>query len=145
MLKFFKNIFGADSNSKQNGPNEVSEMQLKTIRELNVSAAIAAHENWKIRLDTYLAGKSSEDLRPEVICFDNRCDLGKWLHGSAREQLGKYASFQQLVAEHKNFHYHASNVVSLNQSGKKEEAQKLLTNGFQQSSERVIRLLGDIA
>ncbi|WP_375791700.1 CZB domain-containing protein [Glaciimonas immobilis] len=106
---------------------------------------MAAHENWKIRLSTFLAGKSSEYLRPEIICFDNRCDLGKWLHGSAQEQLGKYSSFQQLVAEHKSFHYHASNVVSLTQSGKKEEAQKLLLNGFQQSSERVIKLLNELS
>lgn len=144
MLKFFKNIFGSNDDSKQNASNEVSQMQLKTIRELNVASAIAAHENWKIRLDTYLAGKSTEDLRPEVICFDNRCDLGKWLHGEAREQLGKYTSFQQLVMEHKNFHYHASNVVSLTQLGKIEDAQRLLSTRFQQSSEQVVKLLREI-
>jgi hypothetical protein len=92
-------------------------------------------------LEAYLLGKSKEDLRPEVICFDNRCDLGKWLHGPAREQLGKYTSFQQLVAEHKKFHYHASNVVSLSQAGKAEEAEKLLANGYRVCSERVIKLL----
>lgn len=145
MLKFFKNIFGSDASLKHVAPTTVSEIELKTIRELNVGAAISAHENWKVRLVTFLAGKSTEDLRPEIICFDNRCDLGKWLHGSAKEQLGKYTSFQQLVAEHKSFHYHASNVVSLTQAGKVDEAEKLLANGFKMSSERVIKFLRDLS
>ncbi|PUA19723.1 CZB domain-containing protein [Glaciimonas sp. PCH181] len=145
MLKFFRNIFGSDANSKHVAPPTISEIELKTIRELNVDAAISAHENWKVRLGTFLAGKSTEDLRPEIICFDNRCDLGKWLHGSAKEQLGKYTSFQQLVAEHKSFHYHASNVVSLTQAGKIEDAEKLLDSSFKMSSERVIKFLRDLS
>jgi hypothetical protein len=145
MLNFFKNIFGSDSDSKHNAPTTVSEIELKAIRALDVGSAIAAHENWKGRLAAYLSGKSTEELHPEVICFDDRCDLGKWLHGSAREQLGKYTSFQQLVAEHKDFHYHASNVVSLKQAGKTEEAEKLFANGYKMCSERVIKLLRSLA
>ncbi|MGS0742714.1 CZB domain-containing protein [Glaciimonas sp. GG7] len=144
MLNFFKNIFGSDTSTKPAVPIEVSEVDINTVRELNIGAAISAHENWKIRLTAFLAGKSTEDLRPEVICFDNRCDLGKWLHGAAKEQLGKYTAFQQLVAEHKSFHYHASNVVSLTQAGKIEEAEKLLDNGFRLSSERVVKFLRDL-
>lgn len=145
MLKLFKNIFGSNANSKHIAPAMVSENELKIIRELNVGAAISAHEHWKIRLGTFLTGKSTEDLRPEVICFDSRCDLGKWLHGPAKEQLGKYTSLQQLVAEHKSFQYQASNVVSLTQAGKVGDAEKLLLNGFKLSSERVIKFLRDLA
>lgn len=141
MLSFFKNIFQSGPVSTNSAPTTPTEADLKVLRELDINSAIVAHENWKIRLSAYLAGKSAEDLRPKVICFDDRCDLGKWLHGPARQQLGKYTSFHQLVAEHKNFHYHASNVVSLTQSGKIEEAGKMLAGVFKETSERVVKLL----
>jgi len=70
------------------------------LAEIDVDAAIAAHENWKLRLQNYLDQKSSEDLKPEVVCLDDRCDLGKWLHGPGKQRLGRYPAFSVLVARH---------------------------------------------
>ena len=46
------------------------------LSEIDIDTAIAAHENWKLRLQNVLDGKSAEDLRPELVCRDDRCDLG---------------------------------------------------------------------
>lgn len=47
---------------------------------LDIDVAIAAHENWKTRLGAFITGTSTESFRPEVICCDDQCDLGKWIY-----------------------------------------------------------------
>jgi hypothetical protein len=111
---------------------------------LNLGAAISAHENWKIRLDSYLSGKSTEDLRSEVICFDDRCDLGKWIHSTGKERLGKYPGFTALLADHKQFHYAASNVVALAKAGKLVEADQMLKGPYARASLGVINALTEM-
>lgn len=111
---------------------------------LDIDAAILAHENWKVRLDAYLAGRSTEDLRPEVICFDNRCDLGRWIHGPGAQRLGSYPGFAALTEHHRMFHYAASNVVSLAQAGKSAEAGRMLTGLYAQKSSAVLGALREL-
>ena len=90
-------------------------------------------------MHAYLDGKTSETFEPDVICFDNRCDLGQWIHGPGQERLGKYPGFTALVDNHKMFHYAASNVVALAQAGKTDEAHKMLEVQFAQHSAEVVR------
>lgn len=111
---------------------------------LDLQAAIAAHRNWKTRLDAYLAGHSDEDLRAEQICFDDRCALGKWIHGPAKAALGHLAGYQRLVADHRMFHYAASNVVALAQAGKAGEALAILEGPYDAASRKVVAALGEI-
>ena len=140
MLKFLRFGRSPDSVLTTMTAGTAAEIEAE-VHRLDVDAAIAAEESWKVRLDAYLAGKSTEDFRPEVICFDDRCELGKWLYGPGRARLGKYTSFKLLVAEHKNFHYHAANVVSFVESGRLDKAVTLLTTDFERSSARVVELL----
>jgi hypothetical protein len=85
----------------------------QALAALDIDVAIRAHQNWKDRLTLYLEGKSSEDLRPELICHDNRCDLGKWIYSDGEKQLGQYTIFSELRAVHKMFHRQASSVIAL--------------------------------
>lgn len=139
MLSLFKSFFGG------NKPKFVDSNVLRNATEgLDIRAAIAAHENWKLRLETYLAGRSTEDLRPEVICFDDRCDLGKWIHSKGRERLGAFPGFSALTEHHRMFHYVASNVVSLAQVGKKAEAERMLRGVYAENSAAVVRSLHEL-
>lgn len=135
MFKALKRLFisGDSSDSSSNAALPVET--------LNISNAIAAHENWKIRLEAYLEGNSSEDMRPELICFDDRCDLGKWLHGTGSEYFGKFRSFRMLVSDHRDFHYAASNVVALSKAGKVEQARAILSGPFAEHSKKVVSAL----
>lgn len=116
----------------------------KALIALDIDVAIGAHQNWKTRLDAYLEGRSSEDLRPEHICADDRCDLGKWIHSSGAEQLGRFPVFSELRAVHRMFHHQASSVVALHQSGKADEARRLLDGDYSKTSNRIIRRLQDL-
>lgn len=115
------------------------------LAQLDIQAAQMAHENWKVRLQAYLDGKSTEKFSPEVICFDDRCDLGKWIHGEAQQRMGKYPGFTALVGHHKMFHYAASNVVSQFQSGHADAARKTLDGVFSHHSHAVTESLDLLA
>lgn len=131
-----KGFFGWGSTGKN--AKEDAERIAQASANLDIDAAIAGHENWKHRLTAYLEGVSSEKFVAEEICFDDRCDLGKWLHGTGHAKLGQFAGFTALVQHHKMFHYAASNVVALSQAGKPDEAEKILAGQFSKHSKDVV-------
>lgn len=141
MLGFIKNFFGGASaaNDSQLAGNVASAAQ-----SLDIDMAIAAHENWKLRLQAFLDGSSTEQFSPEVICFDDRCDLGKWIHGEGKARLGTFPGFTALMGHHKMFHYAASNVVALSNAGKEEDARKMLQGQFSKFSGEVVQDLSDL-
>ncbi|QTD46919.1 CZB domain-containing protein [Ottowia testudinis] len=150
-MGFFSRLFGLDgSDAAPSTRGPASEMGLDAkaaaavLNDIDIDTAIAAHENWKLRLQNVLDGKSNEDLKPEVVCMDDRCDLGKWLHGAGRERLGRYPAFTMLVARHKYFHVQASTVVAQAQSGDEESARQTLNGSYRQASNQVILLLKEL-
>lgn len=110
----------------------------RTLVEFDIDTAIAAHQNWKFRLLAYLNNESSEDMAPEVICFDDRCDLGRWIHGSGKAHLGQFPGFTALMGHHKMFHYAASNVVALSKAGRDVQSQKMMAEQFTAYSKAVV-------
>jgi hypothetical protein len=153
-MGFFSRLFNWNDSAppSQTGPATGSSSELgldaKTaaavLAEIDIDTAIAAHENWKARLQAQLNGTSTEALDPAVVCLDDRCDLGKWLHGPGRERLGKYPAFSVLVARHKYFHVQASTVVAQTLSGDTEAAQHTLNTGFRHASNQVVLLLKEL-
>jgi methyl-accepting chemotaxis protein len=57
---------------------------------------------------------------------DNCCDLGKFLHGAGKAQLGALPSYALCVAKHAEFHREAGRVAQVINDGKYAEADKLL-------------------
>jgi hypothetical protein len=142
MFAIFKSFFGPASNDSR-----LDTEIMGAIESLDIQAAMAAHENWKLRLMAYLDGTSKEDFVAEVICFDDRCDLGQWIHSTGKASLGKYPGFTALMGHHKMFHYAASNVVALTKSGKVQDARKMLDGQFVSFSKSVnndLKMLGNV-
>jgi len=157
-MGFFSQLFGIDkpddamqqNSSRLPGDSGVDDMSIDAatasavLADIDIDTAIAAHENWKLRLRNYLDKKSAEDLKPEVVCLDDRCDLGKWLHGSGRQRLGRYPAFSVLIARHKFFHLQASTVVALAQAGDREKANQTLDTIYRHASNQVVLLLKEL-
>jgi hypothetical protein len=154
-MGFFSRIFKMDASPESPTLLPVDsagqdELQLDSasaeaiLAELDIDTAIAAHENWKLRLQNYLDGKSTEDLKPEVVCLDDRCDLGKWLHGPGKMRLGAYPAFSILIARHKYFHVQASSVVALAQAGENDKARQTLGTSYRHGSNQVVLLLKEL-
>ena len=109
-----RDFFGIGTHSRK----ELTEKVAHAATGLDFEMAIAAHENWMLRLQAFLEGTSTEVFASEQICFDDRCDLGKWIYSTGRAKLGSFPGFTALQGHHKMFHYAASNVVALAQAAK---------------------------
>lgn len=152
-MGFFSRFFGTETpkkTSQSKSADSVSELRLDAksaaavLAELDIDTAISAHENWKLRLQNYLAGQSTEMLQPEVVCLDDRCDLGKWLHGPGHQRLGAYPAFSVLVARHKYFHVQASSVVALVQASEKDKAAQMMDSSYRHASNQVVLMLKEL-
>lgn len=138
---FFDRLF---STGKTGAKEDELQERLQQIRKVDIDVALAAHKNWRIRLQSILDGSERDPPRPEHISCDKSCDLGRWIHGVGGEAFGDFAAFAELRATHQMFHYSASNVLMLAQSNKQAEARKLLEDEFDKLSRRVELSLTDL-
>lgn len=108
---------------------------------MNFDEAITAHSQWKIRLQGLVAGTNRETLDPEVVGVDNRCALGQWIHGEAK-QYSALPEYADLVKEHAAFHRSAAEVLKVVAAGQGEQARALIDTGsFHQASIRTINAI----
>lgn len=112
--------------------------------EFDIDAAIASHEEWKLRLEKLLAGQSEENLDSEQVRQYEHCPLGQWLQGEGRDRLGHYPAFEMLVQRHAYFHGQAASVVALSQAGEHEKAHQVFKGGYRHASNQVTLLLKEL-
>jgi len=108
---------------------------------LDVLGAVAAHQAWTGRLKNHLEGRGKERLDAAVICRDNLCVLGKWIHGPGQQAAGHLPEFPELRGQHATFHRLAGEIVTAQGQGQGERAKGLLNGEFQATSRTVISLL----
>lgn len=112
--------------------------------EINIMDAINAHIRWKIRLENYLNGTSEEKLDANIICRDDQCVLGKWIHGTALKHFRDDEGLTALRDHHAEFHVIAGEVVSKMQANDKDAAEKLLKGEYMNASRIVVRDLTEL-
>lgn len=121
-----------------------SEKKARIREEIDLPQAVQAHINWKLRLQNYLEGRSGEQLDAAVICRDNQCELGKWIHGAAMDHFHGLEPFHQLIADHAQFHYVAANVVQNVQSKDFITARRILDEEYPHISRKVVLSLTEL-
>lgn len=112
--------------------------------EVNLSEAVEAHVNWKLRLQAYLEGKSEEKLDPMIICRDDQCKLGKWIHGTAVNHFHGVEPFHQLRSDHAQFHYLAASVVLKVHANEHADAEAILKGDYQRISHKIVMALTEL-
>lgn len=132
-MGFFSSLLGFD---------EAKAVKIK--EEINILDAINAHILWKIRLEKYLQGTSEEKLDPKIICLDNQCKLGKWIHGTATDHFQDDESLVYLRDEHAKFHLYASSVVTKVQENNHAAARELFEGDYKYTSRKVIFALTEL-
>ncbi len=113
-------------------------------KEISIMEAIDAHIKWKIRLQNYLNGTSDEQLDPMIICRDDQCALGKWIHGAALKHFHDREEFQTLRADHAQFHFIAGNIVKKAQEDDRAAADAMMQNEYAQTSHKVVHALTEL-
>lgn len=94
---------------------------------MDLDQAVTAHTQWKLKLRTAISRK--EQLDVAVVCRDDQCPLGKWLHGEGRLQYGARGTFTRLTDSHRKFHAEVGNVAREVNGGRFAQAEKLLEAG----------------
>jgi hypothetical protein len=141
MLDWFKGIMRGDS-AVESTPVAAGDDTGMELAGLNFKTAVDAHMKWKVRLESYIAGTSTEQLKVDVVCRDDQCPLGKWIYDKGGEKFGFSETFFDMKAHHAHFHRCAGDVLAATQSGDAAAALKLLHSGdYVKASERVKMLL----
>lgn len=118
------------------------DAQTAVVGGLNFMTAIDAHMKWKTRLEDYIHGRSGEDLHVDMVGCDDKCALGQWIYGVGGQQFGDLDTFREMKTQHAHFHSCAGKVVSVTQTGRKDDALRMLQHGdYVRASERVKMLL----
>ncbi len=110
---------------------------------MNFEDAIAAHIKWKVRLNQFIDGTSTEKLSSATVCKDNLCDLGKWIYGDGA-QYKSAPHYQDLVKKHANFHICAADVVKKVETGDKAGAKGLLGAAFAVASKETVAAIMEL-
>jgi hypothetical protein len=121
-----------------------SEKKAAIRGEINLAEAVQAHINWKLRLQNYLDGKSGEELDPMIICRDDQCTLGTWIHGPAMNHFHGLEEFHSLRADHAQFHYLAANVVKHVQANNPAAAEEIMKGEYPRISHKVVIALTEL-
>jgi hypothetical protein len=122
-----------------------SEKAALVVGGLNFLDAIAAHQKWKSRLASQVAGTSTEKLDYRMICRDDQCVLGKWINGPGSDSYGSFPVFSRLKMTHAQFHVAAGAIVRLVDEGKTKEAHTALRLGeYSQHSIKVQGLISSL-
>lgn len=141
MLDWFKGIVGGDKNAAEPAAVAVDNAGAE-LAGLNFKTAVDAHMKWKVRLESYIGGTSTEQLKVELVCRDDQCPLGKWIYDKGGEKFGFSETFFDMKAHHALFHRSAGDVLAAAQAGDATGARKLLHGGdYVKASERVKMLL----
>lgn len=113
-------------------------------KEISIMEAIDAHVKWKVRLQNYLNGISDETLDPMVVCRDDQCALGKWIHGPALLHFHAYEEFHALRADHAEFHFVAARVIKKVHENDRAAADALMQNEYSHASRKVVHTLTEL-
>lgn len=93
-----------------------------------VVKAIAAHGQWKVRLQQAIDTGQSE-WSVEQVTVDDQCVLGKWIYGDAMVRFPGDPLVQEIRELHRQFHQEAAKVLGLALVGRKTEAEQAMAQG----------------
>lgn len=111
---------------------------------MNFDDAVAAHSEWKRKLNAYVQ-KPDHSLKAAEVGADNRCVLGRWLEGEARK-YSAFPEFAKLTTEHTRFHKAAEDIVNKADRGQDVSAALVLGGGseFGRASSAVVLAIIDM-
>ena len=97
------------------------------VAQLDFDRAIEAHHQWRVTLRNSIARKLKVDV--DRLRRDDCCELGRWLHGPARQSWGSNPAFTRLLQHHRDFHQEAGKIGDLINQSQLREAERLVSPG----------------
>jgi methyl-accepting chemotaxis protein len=136
-------VFKLDSGSGALAPEAKPATLLASKPANHFDDAIAAHIKWKVRLNQFIDGTSTEQLDSGTVCKDNLCALGKWIYGEGAEHQG-LPQYADLVQKHAHFHVCAGEVVRKVEMHDKAGATALLNGDFAKAGKETVTAIMEL-
>ncbi len=108
---------------------------------VNFASIRFKHLQWKSRLRAHLAGTDRIDQSEAVS--DQDCALGQWYFGPGLSQFGHLESMKRLKEPHRQLHEMVGEIMSLADSGKREQAEHRLDE-LSGLSNQIVDILKDV-
>ena len=105
---------------------------------IDLDSAVKAHSDWKLKLRN--AATQQDQLDADTVSRDDRCLLGKWLHGAGRPGYGHLPQFSALIGKHAEFHREAGRVAQTINDRRYDHALSMISGGtsFNDASSNVV-------
>ena len=94
---------------------------------MNFDEALRAHVRWSLQFKDAIEGENKLDIA--TISAADRCELGQWLHGEAREKYGALEAYAECVECHALLHQVAGQLAQRINEGNYALAAALLHDG----------------
>ncbi len=105
---------------------------------LDLSAAKAAHLNWKTRLRSFLDGK--EALTMEQAVSHHHCDFGKWYYSDGLKKFGHLKPLRDVEKPHEELHELIREIIQFKENGQDAAAEQAYSQ-VASISEHIVSLL----
>jgi len=105
---------------------------------LDLSAAKAAHLNWKTKLGSFLDGKST--LSKEQAVSHHHCEFGKWYYSDGLKNFGHLQAMKDVEDPHEQLHELIRMIIDMKTNGQISEAEQAYQN-VASISEKIVGLL----
>lgn len=114
--------------------------------KFDFSAAIRAHQDWKMKLLNYM-NKPDGSLDSQKVCQDNQCALGKWIYGDGQiHKQQHHHEYESLRDSHANFHVIAGKVIDHIHAHELKDVEKMMSpeGEFTVQSNKTVGLIEDM-
>lgn len=114
----------------------------KKQQTFDFDSAISAHLEWKMKLTKYLSNPDGS-LDHKVVCLDNKCKLGAWLHGDGAHFENSSQNFKALKSSHADFHRSAGEIIKQIDQGNKKVAEISMApqGDYFEASQNTVKLI----
>ncbi len=107
---------------------------------LDLSAAKAAHLNWKTRLRAFLDGK--EALSRDEAVSHRHCKFGKWYYSEGLEKFGAIPAMREVEKPHEELHEMIRLIIEYKERGQMDQAEQAY-HEVARISERIVSLMDE--
>lgn len=127
------NMYGLDDSKRE---------QIKA--EINFLDAINSHIQHKAKLQEYVEGYPSAAAVAPPDCSDDRCELGLWINGPARNHFEDNEKIQVLRNRHSRFHAIAGDIIRLTQENDRAAAARMLSGEYRRAAHELTMALTEL-
>ena len=92
--------------------------------DVDFDSLVHAHEQWRSRLRRIIDGEETVDR--VAVTDPTRCELGRWLYGEGKEELGDRGEWSLLEAAHRDMHQALGPVIDFVERGETQLAERQL-------------------